>query len=352
MEKAIYRAKAPLRLGFGGGGTDLPVYASQFGGAIINATIGKYAHASLEFAVGLDHIEFVLADQGRRLEQPTARTVACQDGFALQGGVHNRMFRQFRIPPRPYRLTTRIDAPPGSGLGSSSTLVVAMVAAFSLWRRLPLGEYELARLAYEIEREDLSMAGGKQDQFAAAFGGFNFMEFETNGSVLVNPLRVKREFVSELEHQCLLVNTRTSRYSSEIIEQQSRAVRDEGGDRLQALHDIKRDAYDIKRALLTGDIAKFGQALHRGWQNKKRSASRISTTRIDEIYQAALEAGAAGGKVSGAGGGGYMFFICPGNSRYAVEERMAALGVGMEEYGFVENGCLAWQAETREKALI
>ena len=341
--KTVYRAKAPLRLGLGGGGTDLAAYASQFGGAIINATISMYARVSIEPLDG-KQIEFISPDRGMSAQIPRAEQLELPKDFALHCGVFNRLVRDYHIPATPFRLTTSVDAAPGSGLGSSSTLVVAIIAAFAEWHRLPLGDYEIAQLAYEIERIDLGMAGGKQDQFAATFGGFNFMEFLKDDSVLVNPLRMRQNLVSELEHQCVLIHTKTSRYSSDIINEQIKSVTAAGGQgKMDALHQVKNSAYIIKKALLTGDFVALGQALHESWLQKKRSAAHISTPQIDSLYETAQKAGAIGGKISGAGGGGYMFLICSGDNRYAVIDALKKTDAEVVPFSFTPQGVLSWR---------
>ncbi|MCK7536119.1 MAG: hypothetical protein MZV63_36590 [Marinilabiliales bacterium] len=203
-----------------------------------------------------------------------------------------------------FELSTYVDAPPGSGLGTSSTLVVAVLGAFAEWLKLPLGEYDLARLAYQIERVDLNMAGGKQDQYAATFGGVNFMEFFKDDKVIVNPLRIKSVYLNELSHNLILYNTKTSRVSSSIIERQARNITENKSKYIEATHKLKEQAIMMKEALLKGDIDQIGPVLDFGWKYKKQIASGITNHLIDSIYDAAMASGATGGKISGAGGEG------------------------------------------------
>jgi len=239
-------------------------------------------------------------------------------------------------------LSTYVDAPPGSGLGTSSTLVVAIIGAFSEWLNLPMGEYDLAHLAYEIERVDLKMAGGKQDQYAATFGGVNFMEFFKDDKVIVNPLRIRQKYLDEVAHNLVLYHTETSRLSSSIIEQQRRNVMDKNVKSLEAMHKLKEQAVMMKEALLMGNLDKIGEILDFGWKFKKNMADGISNPFLDEIYEAAMKNGALGGKVSGAGGGGFIFFYCPGNTRSKVIEALKRFGGQSKRYEFTNHGLSTW----------
>lgn len=337
----FYRAKAPLRLGFGGGGTDIADYSAVYGGAVINATVSRYAHATIEPLTN-GTIEFCSQDLKRSIRYPAADFLPTDGEFRLIAGVYNRIVRDFAKEPLSFRLCTAVDAPPGSGLGSSSTLVVVIIGAFCEWLNIPLGEYDIARLAYEVEREDLGISGGKQDQFAATFGGFNFMEFNRDGSVLVNPLRVRHDIISELEHNLLLLNTSASRYSAAIIDTQRRYIQSGDAERLQALHEVKESAYAMKRSILTGALGGLGKILRAGWESKKRSSEHISNAYLDSIMEAACSAGALGGKISGAGGGGFMMLYCPGISRYAVADRLKEFDVTFADFHFVKHGLVTW----------
>lgn len=337
----IYRSKAPLRIGLAGGGTDVSPYCDLYGGAILNATVSLYAYASIE---PLDNgkIEFVAVDRNESDILNSSETLSFNGNLDLLKGVYNRVVKQFIQKPLSFRLTTFVDAPAGSGLGTSSTLVVAVLGAFAEWLKLPLGEYDIAHLAYEIERIDLKMAGGRQDQYAATFGGVNFMEFYKDDKVIVNPLRIKDAYLSELEHNLLLFYTETSRYSSEIIEQQARNVTEKKQESIDAMHHLKEQAIMMKEAVLRGNIYQIGEILEFGWQHKKQMAGGISNKLIDDIYNTAKNAGATGGKISGAGGGGFMIFYCPDNTRYKVIEAIEQFGGKVKRYTFTKEGLSTW----------
>lgn len=337
------RAIAPLRLGFAGGGTDVSPYSDLHGGAILNATINQFAYATI---IPRDdgRVRFEARDLGLSFETAAEGPVPCEGDLLLHKGVYNRILRQYAKRFLSCTLVTYVDAPAGSGLGSSSTLVTAMLGAFDEWLGLALGEYDLARLAYEVERLDLGMAGGKQDQYAATFGGFNFMEFSAGDKVIVNPLRIRPDYFHELESCLLFYYTGQSRLSSTIIQAQIDNVQAGDHDSLQAMHALKEQAVQLKEALLTGRLNRIGEILDFGWKSKKNMAKGITNPMIDEIYEAARKAGASGGKVSGAGGGGHMFLYCPGISRYDVQKALAGFGGEFRQLRFVEHGLQAWRA--------
>src|SRR5580704_6663868 len=313
----IYRSKAPLRIGLAGGGTDVSPYSDLYGGAIMNATVSLYAAANIEpIQENAIILEAIDRKEEQRFEWSTNLPI---DGtLDLLKGVYNRIQNEYALPLTGFKLSTFVDAPAGSGLGTSSTLVVAIIGAFAEMLRLPLGEYDIAHLAYEIERKDLKMAGGKQDQYAATFGGVNYMEFFAEGKVIVNPLRVKQQYLFELENNLLLYYTATSRESAKIIEKQSKNVVDKKEKSIEAMHQLKHQAHLMKEAILKGRIHEIGEILDFGFRQKQQMAEGISNPYIDNIYEEAKKAGATGGKISGAGGGGFMTFYCPAVSKYGV----------------------------------
>ncbi len=337
----IIRSKAPLRLGLAGGGTDVAPYSDLYGGSILNATISLYAYASI---VPRDDGKIVLnsIDKNERYEFDKTSFLEIDGNLDLHKGVYNRVVRDFSITPLSFELFTFVDAPAGSGLGTSSTLVVAILGAFAEWLKLPLGEYDMAYLAYDIERIDLKMAGGKQDQYAATFGGVNFMEFYKDDKVIVNPLRIRRVYLNELAHNLVLYYTETSRLSSEIIKKQAQNVINKNEQTLLATHKLKEQAVMMKEVLLKGELDKVGEILNFGWQNKKLMAMGISNPLIDDIYNSAINSGATGGKISGAGGGGFMIFYCPNNTRSGVINALRKFGGNSHRYEFAHNGLTSW----------
>jgi len=337
----IIRSKAPLRIGLAGGGTDVSPYSDLFGGAILNATIDLYAYASLE-PLDNGRIEFCIDGSDKCVTLNSTKELELVEGFELFTGVYNRIIRQFDLQPLSFRLTSYIEAPQGSGLGTSSTIVVSLIGAFVEWLKLPLGKYDIAHLAYEIERVDLNMSGGKQDQYAATFGGINFMEFSANDKVIVNPLQLKDEVLYELEFNLLLYFTATQRLSATIINEQVKNVNENNEKSVDAMHHLKEQAQQMKDCLLRGDLSKIGEILHFGWTNKKQMAKSISNELIDNVYTTAITTGATGGKISGAGGGGFMFFYCPAVTKIKVARAIEHLGGRVQAFKFTQQGLTTW----------
>jgi D-glycero-alpha-D-manno-heptose-7-phosphate kinase len=337
----IYRSKAPLRIGLAGGGTDVSPYSDLYGGAILNATLSLYAHATIE-PTEQEGIVFNAIDQQEQERHEWDKVLPINGKLILLKGVYNRIQKDYSIPQKNFRLSTFVDAPAGSGLGTSSTLVVAVIGAFAEMLRLPLGEYDIAHYAYEIERKDLGLAGGKQDQYAATFGGVNYMEFYDEDKVIVNPLRIKQQYLFELENNLLLYYTSRSRESARIIERQADNVKNQEGTSIEAMHQLKHQSQLMKEALLKGKLHEIGEILDFGFQQKRKMATGISNDLMDEIYEEAKAAGATGGKISGAGGGGFMIFYCPANTKYNVAKSLEKFGGVHKNYQFVEHGLTTW----------
>lgn len=337
----IFRSKAPLRIGLAGGGTDVSPYCDLYGGAILNATISLSAYASIEC---LDEPKIIVEALDRKESEthPLLSELPITGTLDLLKGVYNRIQREFSPQLKGIRLSTYVDAPAGSGLGTSSTLVVAILGAFVEMHKLPLGDYDIAHMAYEIERNELGLAGGRQDQYAATFGGVNYMEFYKDDKVIVNPLRIRPQYMHELENNLVLYFTATSRESAAIIKEQVKNVKNQNEKSIEAMHQLKEQARMMKEALLKGKLHEIGEILDFGFQQKRQMAANISNSQIEELYDAAKKAGATGGKISGAGGGGFMIFYCPGNSNYAVKEILTSYGGDVKQYSFTKYGLTSW----------
>ena len=337
----LIRSKAPLRLGFAGGGTDIATYYNQFGGYVLNSTIDLYAYCTIE-PNETGKIVFIAADINNSEEYPCGEQLPASSALPLHTGIYNRIVADFTKKPLSFTMTTYTDAPAGSGLGSSSTLVVAIIKAFVEWLNLPLGEYDIAALAYSIEREDLGLAGGKQDQYAATFGGFNFMEFYEGERVIVNPLRLKRWIRNELEASLVLYYTGISRESANIIKEQIQHTQKGDEKSIESMHELKKQAVYMKEALLKGDFKGFSDCLLHGWHAKKNAASSISNSFIEEMYRYAIENGAESAKITGAGGGGFMMIYCNPCRRISLIRALKEKQGLVLPASFTETGTQAW----------
>ncbi len=335
--RLFYRARAPLRLSFCGGGTDVPPYPQEHGGMVLSATINQYAYASLRprrdsrlTLASLDYDMVARFDHPRRLK--------------LDGNLDllKAVVRAMRVK-RGADLWCHSDAPPGSGLGSSSTLVVAMIGVLAEWQKNPLTSYEIAELAYRIERVDLKLAGGMQDQYASAFGGFNFIEFNRDSTV-VNPLRIRRDVLDELQYRLLLCYMGHTRQSAKIIERQTRSYRENRKPVVEALHFLKRHTLEMKKALLLGDLDGFGELLHEAWLHKKKLDEGISTGHVDRLYQLARQEGAIGGKMPGAGGGGFFLLLTRFDRKHRVAAVLEKHGGQVVPFQFESKGMRAWSS--------
>jgi D-glycero-alpha-D-manno-heptose-7-phosphate kinase len=339
----IVRARAPLRLGLAGGGTDVAPYCDIHGGYVLNATIDRYAYAVIK-SLDEPFVRFVATDQKTEKVKAIDEPLTLNDKPDLHMAVYNEMIQRYNNGiPIPLELSTFCDAPAGSGLGSSSTLVVVMIRAFAELFNLPLDDYAIAHLAYRIERVDCGLQGGRQDQYSATFGGFNFMEFYADERVVINPLRIKNWIICELEASLLLFYTGVSRQSARIIADQSNNIKAGSADALEAMHGIKREALVMKECLLRGDFKGIVDSMRQGWVSKKYSAKTVSTPHIEEIYSAAIGAGALAGKVSGAGGGGFMMFFVPPEKRMDVVRALNRFEGQVSNCHFTKYGTQAWR---------
>ena len=336
------RARAPLRLGLAGGGTDLSPYCDQFGGAVLNATIDRFAFAHIE-----PNPEGRLAFRARDIgvEEVMDPVLPARDHgeLALHRAVYRHASQTWLAGETPALIvSTTSDAPAGSGLGSSSALVVALVEAFRVALDLPLGPYDVARLAYQIERIELGLSGGRQDQYAAAFGGVNYIEFLGDDRVVVNPLRVRRAYLAELESSLVICFTGQSRQSETIINEQVKGLTDLDPSVLDGMHRLKQDAAAMKDAVLEGDMRRIARVLMRSWEAKKMTATGIATPLVDQLFDLAMREGAWGGKVSGAGGGGFLMFCTDPENRYRLTSALNEAGGVASAVKFTLEGAEAW----------
>jgi D-glycero-alpha-D-manno-heptose-7-phosphate kinase len=336
-DELVLRAKAPLRLSFAGGGTDVPPFPETEGGSVLSATINRYAYGTLRPRAD-DQISIRSLDFGMTV------TYSVEDMLVYDGKLDlvKAAIQHLGVPGSGVDLFLHSDAPPGSGLGASSAMMVALVGLLNEWQSRSMTDYEIADRAYRIERVELGIKGGLQDHYAATFGGFNFIEFLAD-RVIVNPLRVPADVQNELQYNLLLVFTGHIRLSAHIIEDQVERYQSGNIDSVEALRELKRLSVDMKNCLLAQQLDGFGSLLEEQWRQKKRMSPRISTSELDTVYEAARAAGATGGKVTGAGGGGYMLFYCPNETRHQVAKRLVDLGCSVADFSFEPTGLQTWR---------
>jgi D-glycero-alpha-D-manno-heptose-7-phosphate kinase len=334
----LFRAKAPLRVSFAGGGTDVSPFPEREGGLVLSATINRYAHGTLRPRTD-GRIKVESLDLGMALEYGAEDSVNYDGKLDLVKAAIRRVAQLEE--PRGIDLFLHTAAPPGSGLGASSALIVGLTGLLQDFHKLSLTDYEIAHFAWQVEREDLGLRGGLQDQYAATFGGFNFIEFHAD-RVIVNPLRIHSTTVLELESNLLLCFTGATRAGDHIIEDQTSRYEASDEDAVAGLRMQKELAQVMKEALLRGHLSEFGELLGTAWEHKKKMSPRISTPMIDEAYAEARASGALGGKVTGAGGGGFMLFYCPPGTRHRVLSRLHQLGLEEAEFSFDQQGLRTW----------
>lgn len=338
----IIRSKAPLRLGLAGGGTDVSPFCDKYGGCVLNATINLYAYCTI-IPTDDNKIIFNASDRGEKFKSESVSELPIDEILKLHKGVYNRIVKDFNNgKPLSFRMTTYADVPAGSGLGSSSTMVVALIRAYTEWLNLPLGDYDMAHLAYQIERIDLGLSGGKQDQYAATFGGLNFMEFYENGKVIVNPLRIKSWLKNELENSIFIYFLGVSRDSAKIIEEQIKNTEKNDKDSIDAMFELKEITLRMKEAILKGDFDVFAECLNSGWNAKKKMASVISNKEIEEVYEYVMRNGGKAAKISGAGGGGFMMIAVDPIKKFELMQALRKRGGMVLDPNIIEKGSQGW----------
>lgn len=340
LDDIIVRARVPLRISFAGGTTDMPFYYRQHKGAVLVSTINRYALASLRQQDD-GHIHIRSVDFGVTVKYRVDEEPAYDGVLDLAKAATRRLFHQTNS--RGMDLFLQSDAPAGSGLGGSAAMTVAVLGAIAHAFGVRLDSYELAELAYTVERVDLRINGGKQDQYASVFGGFNLIEFSQDG-VVVNPLRIPLHILNDLECHLLLCYTGKTRASAGLIDRQEQFYRQGRAETIEGLHALRQLAYDMKDALLLGKLDLFAEALDYAWASKLKVNPEITDSYINEMYEEARKAGALSGKLLGAGGGGYLLLFCRVEKQRAVRERLEHLGGQFAEFSFINEGLRVWDS--------
>jgi D-glycero-alpha-D-manno-heptose-7-phosphate kinase len=334
----IIHSRAPVRISFGGGGTDVSPYTEEHGGCVVSASINKYAWGSLEFR---DDRQIFLKDSHHKgLTFKSKEYIEYGTKLDLLSAV----VKSLHSGDDGLNMTLRGDVPPRSGLGSSASAFVSLIGLFNQMRKESrMTDYEIAELAYSLEREELNNKGGRQDQYASVFGGLNFIEFRGDDFVRVNPVRMKRDHLLELEKNLLLVHVMDRNSSGDIITDQVKSYVDGKKSVVDALHKVKALAEETHRALRKGDLNRFGKLLHEGWVEKKKFSPMMSNEHIDRLYSLALKYGAIGGKINGAGGGGHMVFYCETGKEEDVMEHLTKAGAYVRSFSFDMQGLQTWE---------
>ena len=342
MKNLIVRGKVPLRVSFAGGGTDVEPYSDDFGGIVLSSTIDWYAYATMElrndnqvYINSLDYDTTIKYDINSEFYNDGQLDLvrAIVSHMQLEQGVN---------------IFIHNDAPTGSGLGSSGAVGAMLVGMIANMQNKNLTKHEIAETALYVEREIVGVAGGKQDQFAATYGGINYIEFNRDDSI-VNQLRIDEDTLEELEYHLMLVYTKKKHYSGDLLESQINRYKDKLDGHVEALHTLKDLTKEAKDRLVRGDLSRFGDLLHEAWLNKIKMNPLVTTGYVNDLYDAARSAGAKGGKILGAGGGGYMLLYTPFQKRKSVAEAVTKLGGQVVNFHFEDKGLKIWR--TRKKLL-
>lgn len=334
-EESIYvRSKSPVRISFGGGGSDLTHFFVENNGAVINTTISLYSHATLfvrndkkVFIESLDLKEHIFANN-------------LQDALITPGNFKLILSIIKLIHPEfGFELFLHSDFPMKSGLGGSAVVASSILGCFNQLRTDKWDNYEIAELAFQAERLHLDIAGGWQDQYATVFGGFNFMEFQTKQNI-IQPLRIDPEILLELEESLILCNTGTTHDSGRVHDDQKQKMSNKNV--LQLVKENVELTYEMRNQLLRGKLLNFGKSLNKAWELKRQFSDKISNNELDKIYNLAIENGAIGGKLLGAGGGGFFLFFVPANKKNNLIFTLNNNGQNVIPFKFEENGLRSW----------
>jgi D-glycero-alpha-D-manno-heptose-7-phosphate kinase len=326
-------ARSPVRISFAGGGTDLPGYYERYGGAVLSTSINKYIYTILQKRSD-DRIQVISSDL-RVTETWEDIDRLSGKGTSLEIPLSTLQQIGFKTPVDMFLAS---EIPPGTGLGSSAAVCVCVLKALTTYRDGSLSKHQLADLSFQIARKTLGKPVGKQDEYASAFGGLNFISFHTDGSAKVEPLSLPTDLVAEFQSSLMLFFTGLSHHSWSILEEQERSVKAPSGRGVESLHEIRAFADEAREALAAGNLVGFGELLHRGWEAKKRISDKISNPAIDHMYEVARENGALGGKITGAGGGGFLLLFCPPESKKKVRDALLAMGNREMNFEFDNQG--------------
>ncbi len=337
----ILRGRTPLRISFAGGGTDIPYFFDKYGGAVVNATINKYCYATIVKRADRKIIIDSDLSEERESEIGAVGSLPYDGKFDLVKAVINSMKPDFG-----FELYLYNDVPPGRGLGSSASLATLIAAMLNHLMDSKYNDYKLAQIAHRAEREELKIKGGWQDQYASVTGGFSFMEFSADKTI-VYPLRLKDEVINELQSHLMLCYVGKSHQSAEVHTSQEATFKAREEEVVAHLHHLKQIAVEIRDVLLANHLEIFGKLLHESWQSKRSLDKTISSEAIDRLYELGLKNGAYGGKLLGAGNGGYLLFFYQPKRRNELKRALETAGGEILEFHFDHHGTKVWEARDK-----
>lgn len=325
--------RSPVRISFGGGGTDLPAYYQQYGGAVLSTAINKYFYTILgrrsDQCIQIISSDLKICESWRNLEALDIRGSALEIPLAVLKDLNREIYVDVFLAS---------EIPPGTGLGSSASVCVNVLKTVTSYLQMPLSKLELAERAFHVARNLLRRHVGKQDEYAAAFGGLNFIEFMADGDSRVCPVNLASAVMNELQDSLLLFFTGAAHHSWGILAEQEKATEQRHSQSVEALHEIKGLAYLMRETLEHGRLEQFAALLHESWMAKKRVSHKISNSRIDALYDLALRNGALGGKLTGAGGGGFLLLFCPADRQEQLRTALEEKGLREMSFNFDHQG--------------
>jgi len=328
--------RSPVRISFGGGGTDLPAYYQQYGGAVLSVSINKYFYTILgrrfDRCVQIISSDLRVCEGWRDFTSLNIQGTSLEIPVAVLKDFDREIYADLFLAS---------EIPPGTGLGSSASVCVNVLKTLSTYLQRPLSKLDLAERAFYIARHVLGRHVGKQDEYAAAFGGLNFIEFLPDGNSRVEPVTLSQPVLSDFQSSLLLFFTGAAHHSWGILEEQEHSMANRAQKPLEALHEIKNLAYQMREALIDGDLRHFASMLHESWMAKKRVSAKISNRQIDAAYESAMENGALGGKITGAGGGGFLLLYCEPQNHDRVREALDRHGLKEMSFSFDFQGAHA-----------
>ncbi len=339
----IIKSKAPLRIGLSGGGTDIENFSVKYGGLVINSAINLYVHTVIEEKRN-KKIIFESLDLGKKIILKSDLILDIDGKFDIYKSIYNFFIKKFIKKPVSFHLKTYSDVPQGSGLGGSSTMIVSIIKAFAEWFKISLSKYDVAMIAYKIERKDLKLVGGVQDHFSASYGGFNYIEIKKKtNKIKIKPIKISNYMKNELSSKFLLLYTGISRGSEKIIESQISYIDKNQKKSIQAMIKMKKNTKNMRSYLMNDkkvkDIIKI---LKSNWLYKKKTGKGVSNLSVNKIIEKLYKLKSEAVKISGAGGGGFILIVTPTENIFNIKNNLKFTGISFFNFGFEDRGVHSW----------